>query len=199
MKRVLMLILFTACGGDDGGSSTADAPTQGGDAGGDAPSTIDAPAGGFALTSPSLTEGSMFNAANTCNGVNTSPQLDWTTGPAGTLSYAVVLTDKSFNNLIHWIIFDVSDAVTGLPANVEKAFAPSNVTGAHQTASFQAQTRGYLGPCPPALHTYEFKLYALDVATLPGADMQTNRAQALALIEQHDLASTTLTGTYVQP
>ena len=195
MKRVLLLVLVTACGGNDGGSSAIDAaPLSDGAA--DAPSTVDAPAGALTLTSPSLTEGAAFDAANTCNGANTSPQLDWTAAPAGTQSFAIVLTDKSFNNLVHWVIYDIPSTVTGLPANVENSFAPGSVAGAHQTESYQTQVRGYLGPCPPAQHTYEFKLFALDVATLPGATIQTTRAQALALIGQHDLASATLIGTH---
>jgi Raf kinase inhibitor-like YbhB/YbcL family protein len=195
MKRVLLLVLFTACGGDDGGSAAIDAAPPGVDASTDAPASIDAPAGALALTSPSLTEGAAIDPAFTCNGANTSPQLDWTGAPAGAQSFAVVLTDKS-NNLVHWVIFDVPAAATGLPANVEKVFAPGNVAGAHQTASYDPQVRGYNGPCPPAVHTYEFKLIALDVAALPGATMQTSRAQAVSLIGQHDLATATLTGTY---
>ncbi len=195
MKRLLLVMTLVACGGDDPAAIDASPGTT--DGGVDAPlALIDSPASAFALTSPSLTEGAMFDPANTCNGVNTSPQLDWTEVPAGAQSFAVVFTDKSFNNLIHWIIFDIPLTAMGLPADVDKTFAPANVVGARQTASYQAGTRGYLGPCPPSLHTYEFKLFALDVATLPGATMQTSRAQALALIEQHDLASTALTGTH---
>ncbi|HEY5920920.1 MAG TPA: hypothetical protein VIV11_04580, partial [Kofleriaceae bacterium] len=59
--------------------------------------------------------------------------------------------------------------------------------------------RGYLGPCPPApdpAHMYEFAVYGLDVATLPGATMATTRAQAVPLITQHMTARALLTGTY---
>jgi phosphatidylethanolamine-binding protein (PEBP) family uncharacterized protein len=72
---------------------------------------------------------------------------------------------------------------------------PANVTGAKQTLSYQA-VRGYLGPCPPNVHTYEFVVYALDVATLPGATMATTRAQAVPIILDHDLAAASLSGMY---
>jgi phosphatidylethanolamine-binding protein (PEBP) family uncharacterized protein len=117
----------------------------------------------------------------------------------GALSYAVVLTDKSFNNLVHWVIYDVPASATGLPAAVEKTYAPTNVMGAHQTTSYQSTARGYLGPCPPiggGPHTYEFAVYGVDVATLPGASMTTTRPEAVALIMQHMKAKATLTGTY---
>ena len=193
MKRIV-LVLLVACGGGGSDDKPVDASTDGSSI----DAAIDAPAGGaFALTSPMLTAGAMFDAANTCNGPNTSPQLVWTAGPAGTMSYAVVLTDKS-NNLVHWVIYDIPASATGLPANVEKAYLPNNVTGAKQTLSYQA-VRGYLGPCPPVLHTYEFVVYALDIATLPGATMATTRAQATPIILAHDLASAALSGTYMQP
>lgn len=195
MKRLLLFLV--ACGGS---GSNMDKPDI------DAPdnpmidAAIDAPMqqGAFALTSPMLTMGASFDAANTCTGVNTSPQLAWTAGPAGTMGYAVVLTDKS-NNLIHWVIYDIPASATGLPANVEKQYAPANVAGAHQTTSYQAATRGYLGPCPPVEHTYEFVVYALDAATLPGATMATSRAVAATTIDQHKLGMAALSGKYAQP
>ena len=163
----------------------------------DGPIGVDVPvdALGLTLSSPVLTEGGVIDPQYSCAGANTSPQLSWSGSAAGTLSYAVVLTDKS-NNLVHAAIYDIAASATGLPANVEKAYAPTNVAGAHQPLAYDNATRGYLGPCPGTQHTYEFALYALDVATLPGASTTTTRAQAVALIQMHDLASSTLTGTY---
>jgi len=193
--RSLMLLALVGCGGS-GSTGGVDAPA-GLDSGADVIGVVDV-AGGFALTSPMLAAGAAFDPANTCTGVDTSPQLDWTGAPTGALSFAVVLTDKS-NNLTHWVIYDIPMAATGLPANVEKVFAPTNVPGAHQTTSFQATVRGYLGPCPPVQHTYEFAVFAINAATLPGATMQTTRAQAVAAITANNVGSTTLTGTYAQP
>lgn len=158
----------------------------------------DAAPGTFALTSPAVVEGGMVNAANTCDGANTSPELMWTNAPAGTQSFAVVLTDKT-NDLVHWVIYDIPASATGLPSAVMKVYAPTNVPGAHQTTSYNASVRGYLGPCPPqgqGAHTYEFAVYALDVATLPGASQTTTRQQAVPIIMMHALATATLTGTY---
>ncbi len=75
---------------------------------------------------------------------------------------------------------------------------PNNVAGAKQTLSYQA-VRGYLCPCPPVLHTYEFVVYALDVATLPGVTMNSTRAQLAPVILDHDLGMAALSGTYQQP
>jgi Raf kinase inhibitor-like YbhB/YbcL family protein len=200
MKRFAFLLLVAACGGDDSSSSQNDAAVDGaGSNTTDAAPNIDAPSGGlFTLTSPVLTEGATIMAVNTCDGANSSPMLAWTGNAIGALSFAVVLTDKS-NNLVHWVIYDIPASAAGLPAAVEKTYAPASVQGAHQTASYQATTRGYLGPCPPTnggAHTYEFAAYGIDVATLPGTSMMTDRPTAVALITQHMTAKATLTGMY---
>jgi Raf kinase inhibitor-like YbhB/YbcL family protein len=134
---------------------------------------------------------------HTCDGANTSPQLAWTNPPAGALSFAVVFTDNS-NNLIHSVIYDIPPTVTELPADVEKVFEPTDVPGAKQTRSF-AGTLGYRGPCPPSLHTYEFALYALDIAALPNLTSNSTTMQGEAQILMHDIAVATLTGTYERP
>jgi len=128
-------------------------------------------------------------------GANGSPDLTWTAGPAGTLSYAVVLTDKS-NNLLHWVIWDIPGGTTLLPAGVEKKATPAIPAGSKQVKSYDNKTFGYLGPCPPNKHTYEFAVFALDVATLAGVTTASTRAEVNTEILNHDLASTTLTGTY---
>jgi Raf kinase inhibitor-like YbhB/YbcL family protein len=192
MRLIPVTLLLAACGGGDS-NPAADAAIDGKlvDA------AIDTPAGGtFTLSSPMLAPNATIATANTCNGANTSPQLVFASPPTGTMGYAVVLTDKSFNDLVHWVIYDIPGSATGLPANVDKVYAPTAVPGAHQTQSYQATARGYLGPCPPALHTYEFAVHALDVATLPGATMATDRAGAIAIINQHRLGMATLVGTY---
>lgn len=194
---LLAFSTLAACGGDGSGAPDPDAalPVDGQTA--DSAVVDTPPAGPFTLTSPMLTEGAQIAEANTCDGPDTSPQLAWTNPPPGTMSFAVVLTDKTINNFVHSVIYDIPATATGLPANVAKTYEPANVPGAHQTAGFNG-TRGYAGPCPPvgAPHTYEFAVYALNVAPLPGATMQTTRAQAVTAIQANDLAVARLTGTY---
>jgi Raf kinase inhibitor-like YbhB/YbcL family protein len=196
MKRLFVAFLVVGCGGGDSTSIDATGPDD----------TLpnpdglepDAPEGGFSMTSPAFVEGQAIPVVHTCDGANTSPQLEWGTFD-GALSYSLVFTDLS-NNLIHWVIYDIPASATGLPADVDKVFEPPDVAGAKQTLSFgQSGTRGYLGPCPPNEHTYEYKVYAIDVATLPGTSQLTNRSQAEAIILQHDLGSAALSGTYERP
>jgi len=185
------LVFVVGCGGGDT-PNNPDGPVTDGPA----PDTQspDGPASAFAITSPLYVDGAAIPSAITCDGANTSPQLEWVNAPAGTLSFAIVFTDTT-NSLIHSVIYDIPGNLSGLPADVEKVFAPSDVPGARQTRAF-SNNFGYAGPCPGQTHTYEFRIYALGVATLPDATMQTSRAQAKTAIEANDLADTALTATY---
>jgi Raf kinase inhibitor-like YbhB/YbcL family protein len=125
--------------------------------------------GSMTLTSSVLTEGGMFADANTCasgTSGNKSPDLTWSAGPSGTLSYAVVLLDTSIT-LNHWVIWDIPANVTMLPAALETTAMPATPAGAKQK-SFQGN--GYQGPCPSGMdHVYQFTVYALPVASVTGA------------------------------
>jgi Raf kinase inhibitor-like YbhB/YbcL family protein len=103
------------------------------------------------------------------NGI--SPELDWTAGPAGTMSYVVTLVDITQGNY-HWSVWDIPASVMSLPAEMPKgsplgsdAGAPSDLVGVRQL-SFQNSPQ-FVGPCPGgALHTYQFSVFALSTPTL---------------------------------
>jgi Raf kinase inhibitor-like YbhB/YbcL family protein len=190
-------ILAAACGGSDGDPDappgSIDAPPGSIDA---PPGTPDAPPGTFVLTSPAFAEGGTIPDENSCQGVNISPALAWTGAPAAQ-SFAVVFTDLSpATDFVHSVIYDIPSTATGLPEDVDNSYEPADVPGAHQTIGYDGSTRGYLGPCPGSTHTYEFRVYALDVATLPGATMATTRAQAVTLILEHDVGDAALSGMF---
>ncbi len=191
---------LVGCGDDGGSSSTPDANDVG-DGGVDSSidSAIDAPPPGtFTLTSPTIMEAGTIPRLNACGqqgGSNLSPQLVFTNPPAGTLSYAVVLTDLT-NNLVHCAIYDVPGALTGLPSDVDKFYLPPDVVGAHQTNSINGM-RGYAGPCPqpPTPHMYQFKVYALAVDKLAGTTMATTKEQVVSAVAAN-LGTATLSAAY---
>lgn len=200
-------LALVACGGGSGDDTADDT----GDDTGDDTADVDAPAGApdaphadaaegqITLTSTAFSEGDVIPVDNSCHGDDLSPELTWSGGPVAQ-SYAVVFTDISDDTpFIHSVIYDIDGSATGLPADVDKVYAPPDVPGAHQTLAYDGSTRGYRGPCPGKMHTYEFRVYALDEATLPGATMTTSRTQAVGLIQAHDLADGVLTGTFTPP
>jgi Raf kinase inhibitor-like YbhB/YbcL family protein len=180
----------TGGGKTDGGAGTGGAPADGGPREGGMGDVTSA----FHLTSPAFTEGQTIPAVNTCAGANTSPQLDWTAGPTGTMSYAIIFTDKN-NMLRHWAIWDIPASTTSLQANVPKMSMPAMPAGAKQV-SFSGM--GYAGPCPgPMDHTYEFAVYAVNVATLPGTSTTPSRMAAQnveAIVLPRQIAKATLSG-----
>ena len=148
------------------------------------------------LTSTGFTEGAMIPSDFTCAGTNVSPPLQWTPGPSNTMSYAVLLTDRTPGAvLIHSIIYDIPSTVTSLPMNVDKLANPSTPAGAKQVRAYDGVTYGYMGPCPAgALHQYEFSVRAIDVAALPGVMTTSTRTQVEPVVTMHTLASGLLNG-----
>lgn len=149
------------------------------------------------LTSTAYAEGGMIPDVCSCknaDGNGDSPPLAWTNPPAGTLSFAIVFTDKS-NMLRHSMIYDIPANVLSLPAEVDAGFSPADVPGAHQTRNFRNDNE-YGGPCPNNTHTYELAIYALDVATLPNLTQNSTAMSGQAQVLMHDLAKATLTATF---
>jgi Raf kinase inhibitor-like YbhB/YbcL family protein len=180
-------------GGSSAGSSGAggSSVTDGGGSA-DAPSGLDASrpvdGGPFALTSSAYTEGMTIPAVHTCAGADTSPPLAWTAGPAGTKSYTLIFTDKT-NMLVHWALWDIPVATTSLPA----VLAAGMPAGSHGASI--AGNGGYGGPCPSgALHTYQFDLYAVDVATLP-INANSMQPAVVTSVMGHKVAVASLSGT----
>ena len=194
MKRLgLLAVLLAACGGGDSpadpdGPAVTDGPGET-----DGPSP-DGPAAAMTLSSTAYAEGGAIPAAQSCEGADASPPLTWTNPPAGTLSFAIVLTDKSIN-FRHSMIYDIPANLTSLAGDIDAGFSPADVPGAHQTRAFNG-VNAYAGPCPQTEHTYELAIYALDIATLPNLTANSNTAQGEAQVLMHDLAKATLTGVF---
>ncbi len=121
-----------------------------------------------------------------------SPPLAWTPGPAATKSYAIVLTDKG-NSLRHWALWDIPPDTMSLPANLPQTHMLTMPAGAKQVSIGGG---GYAGPCPPAgvTHTYEFALYAIDVAMLPTVTTNSMPMAVETAVLAHQIGKTTLTG-----
>lgn len=189
-------------GGLAGGGGTTANGGRGGSAGGNGGSGGSAGAGGRAipptitLTSPVLTEGGTFPANITCADPGMgSPELDWTAGPPGTMSYAVTLTDLT-DELIQWAIWDIptpdgAPTMIMLPAHLDTLATLTTPMGAVQIN--RVNGRGYYGPCPNETHTYRFQVYAIPSASLTGTMNSTDAASAS--MHAVALATGTLTAT----
>jgi Raf kinase inhibitor-like YbhB/YbcL family protein len=154
----------------------------------------------FALTSAAFNNNGNIPARFTCAqdgvaGNDISPPLAWGAGPAGTQSYAMTFIDTA-NGGKHWAIWDIPASTLSLPEGLDLGFNVPEVAGAKQKAmSSGNRSLQYFGPCPGgSTHRYEFTLYAVNTATIPGLTQSSTVAQIETAILARDLAMTKLAG-----
>lgn len=145
----------------------------------------------FTLTSPAFAMGGVIPDRHACAGMDLQPELSWVGVPAGTQSLALVLIDDSIN-FVHWVALNLPPTLTNLPEGAsDQGQLPA---GAVEVDAYCTQ---YCGPCPGNMHTYTFRIYALDVATIsynwPGVVRATHLNAAFGT---HTLAEARLTGTF---
>jgi len=108
-----------------------------------------------------------------------------------------VLTDMT-NMLVHWAIWDIPPATRSLPAALPNPYMLTAPAGAKQASFGGNSNHGYQGSCPSGqTHTYQFVVYALNVATVPNLTMTSSQmvAAAAIIMPNRVLASGSLTGT----
>jgi phosphatidylethanolamine-binding protein (PEBP) family uncharacterized protein len=177
-------------------------------------STFGCSSGGssMTLTSPSFQAGQEIPAEFTCDakafGDGSSPALAWSGAPAGTLSFAILLKDKTIEagmsagdmnpeHPFHWTIWNIPGSTTSLAASLPPGQFP--ITGTQQQNGgppFLPQgTYGYFGPCPnlgaagmgAAVETHNdaFILYAFSATlTPPVYDIGPDSANPLNYVRQ---------------
>jgi Raf kinase inhibitor-like YbhB/YbcL family protein len=125
-----------------------------------------------------------------------SPPLSWVNAPAGTKSFVLLLHDpdahaaKSFDDITHWLIFNIPGDATSLPEGVK---ADSTVA---PQANNIARSASFFGPCAPPgpVHHYTFELFALDTTL----DLQkgASRDDVQKAMDGHVLTGTVLIGLF---
>lgn len=146
------------------------------------------------MKSTAFEEGGMIPKKYTCDGLDISPPLSWTSVPEGTKSLALICDDPDapMGTWVHWVLFNLSADIQELPENIPPQKILAN--GARQGIT-DFRKIGYGGPCPPGgTHRYYFKLYALD--TEINLEAGVTKKQLLKAMEGHILAEGQLMGKY---
>ncbi len=148
----------------------------------------------IALTSPAFPSGGAIPAKYACTGDGVSPALVWDEPPAGTQSFALILTDPDapLGSFVHWVIYNIPGSSRGLP---EALAAQAQLADGSLHGKNGAGRVGYIGPCPPSgVHHYVFVLYALDtgLSLAPAA----TKDELLTAMQGHILAQGELIGTF---
>src|SRR6478736_3520104 len=124
----------------------------------------------FTITSSSFKDGALLAKKNAgankqnpnCVGENVSPPFAWTNVPAGTTSFALVMTDPEGRGIgvDHWIAYGIPASVTSF-AEGETSKPSDKYVGGKGTAGKDF----YMGPCTPpgAPHHYTFIIVATDL------------------------------------
>ena len=150
----------------------------------------------FTLTSAAFRDGAGIPVKYTCDGVDVSPPLSWSSAPAGTGSFALIVDDPDApaGTWVHWVLYNLPADVSELPENIAKVES-LDLDGARQGRN-DFRRPGYGGPCPPPgpAHRYFFKLYALAAPLTLKAGAQKRDVEAA--MEGHVLATAQLMGTY---
>ena len=144
------------------------------------------------VRSPAFAEGAPIPARYTCAGADVAPALAWSGVPRDAAELALVVDDPDApgGTYVHWVLFHLDPALTGLR---EGRLPP----GARQARNSGGKA-AYAGPCPPSgpAHHYRFTLYALGThLDLPD---RAKLDQALPAIAKAARAQGRLTGTFAR-
>lgn len=139
----------------------------------------------------------LFANDNTSFGADVSPAFNWTPGPAGTQSYALVMHDLNFiqNGLpfTHWVLWNIPASELGLTAALPSGEQPGIPAANTQQLSVRGDN-GYAGSGGPG-NVYEFVLYALSTPTFDPGGATVQRDVELALVASANvLAAATMRG-----
>jgi Raf kinase inhibitor-like YbhB/YbcL family protein len=138
-------------------------------------------------------------------GEGTSPAIQWGNAPGGTQSFVVHMHDldvtrnKTSDDQVHWVVWNIPSSVTGLPEGVPKGSQMPE--GSYQISATGPMYRGPGAPANGPFHHYVIELYALDskIDVNPSADAFATRADVIKAIQGHILAKAVYTGLFRRP
>jgi Raf kinase inhibitor-like YbhB/YbcL family protein len=149
-----------------------------------------------------------------CIGANDSPAVSWSDVPAAARSLVLIVYDADAGSdlgagndlgFLHWMVYDIPPTSAGLPlgatgdsgalaGGIETANDFFAAAGATFPGGAAIRGTGYDGPCPPAQHTYVFRLLALSEPL--GVPLDTPYQEVISALEGRVLAAANWTGVY---
>jgi len=138
-------------------------------------------------------------------GEGTSPAMTWTNTPAGTQSFVLHMHDldvarnKTTDDQVHWVVWNIPATATGLPEGVPKG--PQLSDGSHQISATGQVYRGPGAPATGPQHHYMFEIYALDskLDVQPTADAFETRTNVMKAMQGHILGKAVYGGLFKRP
>jgi Raf kinase inhibitor-like YbhB/YbcL family protein len=157
------------------------------------------------LTTTAFPDGDPIPAKYTQAGEQVSPELKWTNVPPGTVTFLLHMRDpdvarnKTTEDQVHWLVWNIPGTATGLPEGVPKGAELPD--GSRQVSASGPVYRGPGAPASGPMHHYTFELYALDtkVDVPAGGDAFETRTQIMKAIQGHILGKAVYVGLFRRP
>ncbi len=183
LLSLIASVVLAACSTDDGRQMKP--PTAAQNESVAVPTTIGASVDSgstMSVTGP-WTSGSAIDSRYTCDGLQVSPPLTWTTGPEDTQAYAITIDNIDDPGSVQWAVTNIDFATT---TNAEGSVP----AGGYVALNAKGQ-QAYDPPCPPAgtTQTYVVTVFALD--SLTPTDVTPTQAEMKADIEAAALEAAT--------
>jgi len=142
------------------------------------------------ITSSAFQEGGNIPSKFTCDGPDTSPDLQITGVPSEAKSLVLIADDPDAPTglFTHWLAWNIPPQTN----SVAEGSAPKGVYGTNDFGK-----AGEKGPCPPrGTHRYSFRIFALDREL----DLRSGakRSQVDAAMKGHVIAQGELVGRYAR-
>jgi len=151
----------------------------------------------FTLESTAFKDMEMIPTKYSMKGGNLSPSIEWVDIPEGTKSFALIMEDikgplGSLMPITHWVLYNIPKNMNALRETVtEKELLECGII---QCKNF-IRKFNYAGPAPPfGVHTYRFRLYALDTIFEKGKIR--SKSTLKKMMKAHILNIAELHGTY---
>ena len=157
----------------------------------------------MSLTAADWKDGATIPEKHAQPGRDVSPALSWSTPPANTASFVLMvhdidaLTGNGTDDALHWLVWNIpgtaSSLAEGQPEGGDRA------DGSRQISISGPYYRGPAAPAAGPVHHYVFELFALDtVLAVPavGASPAATRAAVTAAMGGHIRGKGSLIGVY---
>jgi len=157
------------------------------------------------LTTTAFTDGATIPAKYTQAGDQTSPALNWTNTPPGTVTFVLHMHDlevarnRTTDDQLHWLVWNIPGTATGLPEGVPQG--ADRPDGSHQISASGPVYRGPGAPANGPPHHYTFEILALDTKldVTASADAFETRANVMKALQGHVLGRAVLMGLFRRP
>jgi hypothetical protein len=138
-------------------------------------------------------------------GEGVSPAMTWANVPAGTRSFVLhmhdldVVHNKTVDDQVHWVVWNIPGTSTGLPEGVPKGAQLAD--GSYQISATGQMYRGPGAAATGPLHHYVFEVFALDTMldVKPSADAWDTRANVMKAMNGHILGKAVYGGLFKRP